>query len=441
MPTVAEWVSGVLYGAALVVALGVPLYAARMRGRAYGVFAGVILAFSLPGALASAARLAPLVGARLAPWLTLAFALGVVVAGLHLAHLVRARLRGPLFRWAVSVPGQAFLAAGFLAGVWWLVSLPLRFALAALGADAILAQLPLLDVVPFAVAAVSVFTSLRPRLERVQLALGGAGPEAVTRVPVTRIRQRWGAPPQPDASGALRLVQIADPHLGPWQPVERLRRSLERLLAEGPDLVLLTGDFLTMEGQGTPGALARALAPLRDAPGRCFAVFGNHDHEAPDEVRAALSANGVDLLVDDARLVATRCGAVQIVGADYARRERRARLHALLARHPRRDDALRMLLLHDPLGFHDLPAGDVDLTLSGHTHGGQIGLLSLGLDWTVLRRSRWPDHGLFARGSSRLYVHRGTGFYGFPLRIGVPGEHSVLEVAGSLPLPAPAAGV
>ncbi len=84
-------------------------------------------------------------------------------------------------------------------------------------------------------------------------------------------------------------------------------------------------------------------------------------------------------------------------------------------------------MLHDPLTFHYVPVGDVDLTLSGHTHGGQLGLVSFGLDWTVLSRSRWPDHGLFAHGSNRLYVHRGTGFYGFPLRVGVPGELSVLE--------------
>jgi hypothetical protein len=223
-------------------------------------------------------------------------------------------------------------------------------------------------------------------------------------------------------------VQIADPHLGPWQSVAALRRRVERLLAHDPDLVLLTGDFLTMEGQGTPGALAEALAPLRRLPGRCFGVLGNHDHESPREVRSALAACGVTLLVDDETTAETGAGRVQLVGADWVGRGCRDHLQALLRRHPRRPGHLRLLLLHDPRGFRFVPKGEVDLTLSGHTHGGQIGLVSVGLDWTVLSRSRWPDHGLFGHGSNRLYVHRGTGFYGFPVRIGVPGELSLLEV-------------
>jgi predicted MPP superfamily phosphohydrolase len=90
--------------------------------------------------------------------------------------------------------------------------------------------------------------------------------------------------------------------------------------------------------------------------------------------------------------------------------------------------------MHSPMGFAHLVPGEVDLVLSGHTHGGQLGLVSFGLDWTVLSRTRWPDHGLFAHGTSRMYVHRGTGFYGFPLRVGVPGEASLLEVSLATPL-------
>ena len=145
-------------------------------------------------------------------------------------------------------------------------------------------------------------------------------------------------------------------------------------------------------------------------------------------VYAFASLKGVRLLIDDEALVETPVGPVQIVGADWYREGRKEKLPALLARFPRRPGHVRLLLLHDPRNFHDVPKGEVDLTLSGHTHGGQIGLVSLGLDWTVLSRSPWPDHGLFGHGKSRLYVHRGTGFYGFPLRIGVPGEASVLEL-------------
>ena len=145
-------------------------------------------------------------------------------------------------------------------------------------------------------------------------------------------------------------------------------------------------------------------------------------------MRSALARRAIRLLVDEEAVARTPAGPVQILGADYVGRGRRAHLEALLDWHPRREGHLRLLMLHDPLGFRFVPDGSVDLTLSGHTHGGQVGLLSFGVDWTVLRRSAWPDHGLFARVANRLYVHRGTGFYGFPLRVGVPGELSVLEL-------------
>jgi predicted MPP superfamily phosphohydrolase len=70
-----------------------------------------------------------------------------------------------------------------------------------------------------------------------------------------------------------------------------------------------------------------------------------------------------------------------------------------------------------------------ELVFAGHTHGGHLGLVSLGLDWTVIGAfAGIPDHGAWARGRDRLYVHRASGHYGFPLRLGVPIEESVLEV-------------
>jgi len=421
MPDLA-WVFQLLV---LATAVGIPLYAWRERGRTYAIFSAVLLALSLPGLVALHVRLS---GWLLAPhakgWLDLAFAAGIAATGLQLAHLVNARLRGPLFRWAVSIPGQTFLAVGTLTWIWLLVLWPIRALLAATLGESASRSLDGLDLLPLLLCVVSIGTSLRLVHDVARVRLGVRGPEALQRVPVERHRR----PPRPLEEPVLRLVQISDPHLGPWQSVRELERTIRRLLAHEPDLVLLTGDFLTMEGRGTPGGLAQALRPLSGYEGRCYAIFGNHDHEDPDLVSTSLSSNGIELLVDEERLLDTPIGALQLLGADYRGRDRKTHLETFLAEHPRRARATRLLMLHDPLAFHHVPAGDVDLTLSGHTHGGQIGLVSMGLDWTVLSESRWPDHGLFARGAGRLYVHRGTGFYGFPLRLGVPGEASLLEV-------------
>ena len=102
---------------------------------------------------------------------------------------------------------------------------------------------------------------------------------------------------------------------------------------------------------------------------------------------------------------------------------------AVCERFPRKEGFLRMIILHDPGAFRHLPPGEGDIVLSGHTHGGQVGLVSFGLPHTfVSALTKIPDHGFWARGRDRLYVHRGTGHYGFPVRVGVPAEESVVFV-------------
>ena len=424
MPALPSWT---LIAAAAAIGIGLPLYAWRSRGRSFAIFSAVLCLIAFPAAVVLGTRLDGLAaryGFAGVGWI---FLYAIVASGVHLSLLVRARMRARVYRYAVSVPGQALMALGAISVPYFALALPVAGALVLAGAPNVAAALRWFDLLPVAIVAASLATSMRLRREVVRVELAGPGghePESVTRLPVERHRR--AAPPLPERP--LRIVQIADPHLGPWQPVHRLRRRVDELVGRDPDLVLLTGDFLTMEGNATPGALAAALEPLKNMQGKCFAIFGNHDHEALDEVRSGLATNGIHLLVDDSVCLDTPAGAVQIVGADYYRKERKERIRALLDEHPRVESHLRLLLLHDPLGFQDVPKGQADLVLSGHTHGGQIGLVSLGLDWTVLTRSRWPDHGLFGHGPNRLYVHRGTGFYGFPLRIGVPGEASVLEL-------------
>ena len=142
-----------------------------------------------------------------------------------------------------------------------------------------------------------------------------------------------------------------------------------------------------------------------------------------------MMACGIRLLVDESVVVETGAGRVQVVGADHRWTARDAHLRELVRAHPRVPDALRLLLLHDPSSFPFVPDGEADLVLSGHTHGGQLGLLSLGLEWTFLSSFEgMPDHGFWGLGQNRLYVHKGTGHYGYPLRLGVPAEESVLRI-------------
>jgi predicted MPP superfamily phosphohydrolase len=336
-----------------------------------------------------------------------------IVTWLHVAvymnflALARPRMRSLVYRVLVSWPAS-FAVAGTLLALPWAV-------LFAAGLS------PWAPWLPYALAAIGLAQSLTTKREEIDLVVG-EWHDAALPIPHPRGDAREERP--------LRIVQISDPHLGPFMSVARLRRIAQRAVDVKADLVLLTGDFLTMESQSDPDLLLRALEPLRAMPGRVFACHGNHDHEAPAVVARAMRENGIKLLVDDSHEIETDAGRVQIVGMDFVWRGRDVHLARVCAEHPRKPGMTRIVLLHDPGAFKHLPEGEGDLVLAGHTHGGQVGLVSLGLSWTFLRLFglKIPDHGFWARGKDRMWVHRGTGHYGFPLRLGVPAEESVLRV-------------
>jgi predicted MPP superfamily phosphohydrolase len=378
--------------------LGVIVSASLLRGRQFATMAGVLLGiYSL-----LAVAMFPAFRAVMPAFVALHVAVYVSFVG-----LARPRMRPLAYRLLVSWPA-AFFVAGTLLALPWGVARAFGFQ-------------PWAPWLPYALGAVGLLQSLVAREEEQDVVIGGATDTA-----------RVAPHPRGDAreERPLRIVQISDPHVGPFMSVARLRRITDRAVARRPDLVLLNGDFLTMESQGDPELLGRALEPLRAMPGRVFACLGNHDHEAPETVAKALAANGITLLVDDAHEVLTDAGPVQIVGMDFTWRERREHLERVCGEHQRKPGMTRIVLLHDPGAFRHLPEGEGDLVLSGHTHGGQVGLVSLGLSWTFLRLfgMRIPDHGFWARGRDRMYVHRGTGHYGFPLRLGVPSEESIIRV-------------
>ncbi len=396
------WVTLVAY--LCVLALG-----ASLRNRFFLVFVGVILGIH---SLSSIALFSVLKRYGLPVEIAVYYAQAATF--IYFTRLARGRASNLAYRVLVSFPASFFSAGVFLA-LPWAVALRLGFE-------------PSVPWLPFAISAFGFLQSVTTRRDRLRIVLDGKDAGPLARFRGGFGRHAFDRAPR-DAGQHLTIVQISDPHLGPFMSVERLARICERAVATAPDLILLTGDFLTIESQYSPEPLTRALVPLRAMRGRVFACFGNHDHECPDLVREALSRNGVHLLVDEAVTVSLPNGKVQLVGADHRWRDREPALSALSARYPREADALRLWLLHDPGAFFAIPEGEADLVLSGHTHGGHVGLLSLGLPHTVVSAAtKMPDHGLWARGRDRLYVHRGTGHYGFPLRVGVPAEESVLEV-------------
>lgn len=373
---------------------------ALSRTRQFAMFVGVLLGIYS----AITVALAPSFRAVLP-----AYAALHVTVYLNFIALSRPRMRPLAYRFLVSWPA-AFFAAGTLLAWPWAIAIAFGFH-------------PWWPWLPYALAGVGMIQSLSTKRSEEDLVIEGPfGARAEALRPHPHGEPRSGRP--------LRIVQISDPHLGPFMSVSRLTRIAERAVQQEPDLVFLTGDFLTMESQGDPQLLSDALAPLRTLSGRVFACHGNHDHEAPGIVAKAMRDNGITLLVDDSREAETAAGPVQIVGMDFTWRDRAAHLARVCAEHPRRPGVTRIVLLHDPGAFKHLPEGEGDLVLSGHTHGGQVGLLSLGSSWTFLRMFgiKIPDHGFWARGTDRMWVHRGTGHYGFPLRLGVPAEESVLRV-------------
>ena len=244
-------------------------------------------------------------------------------------------------------------------------------------------------------------------------------------------------PAWPAALDGLRVGVIADLHAGmPHAGVAAVARAARVLQAEAPDLVCLVGDFLAtgswMTHSVDPLDLARALEALRPPLG-VLAVLGNHDWNVGGKrIGRALADSGVAVLENDARQVAP---GLWVAGVADLRR-RRPDVPWALNDVPA--DAAVLMLSHDPDVFPRVPAR-VALTLSGHTHGGQIAL-------PLVRRPFIPSHfgerfvsGHVEEAGRHLYVTSGVGTAGVPVRFRRPPEVVVLRLrsGGAAGVPPP----
>jgi predicted MPP superfamily phosphohydrolase len=341
------------------------------------------------------------------PARSLALAAIALLAALLVAHPIAERkLPRRAARW-VSWPASLWMGAGF----WLLLLLFASDAAlwiaggAARAADSGATTADTAAVwraaIVLAIAALALAAGLRgglapPRLRREEFAIA-----------------HW-----PSALDGFRIVQISDIHIGPLLGSGFAAELARRVNALAPDLIAVTGDLV----DGSAQRLAGEVAPFGELRARhgVFFVTGNHDHYSGatrwvDVVREL----GMRVLRNERVEIGAPGASFDLAGVDdhhahFAGDGREDLARALAGRDPAR---AAVLLAHDPATFARARHAEIDLQLSGHTHGGQIWPFA----WFVRIATPYVA-GRYRDGRAQLYVSRGTGFWGPPLRLFSPAE-------------------
>ncbi len=264
------------------------------------------------------------------------------------------------------------------------------------------------------VAAAAALVALRqglaaPRVRRIEIPLA-----------------RW-----PLALDGFRIVQISDVHIGPLLDRRFAAEIATRVNALAPDLVAVTGDLV----DGSVARIGDEVEPFGAIRARhgVFFITGNHDfYSGADAWVDRVEQLGWRALRNERVVIGDGAGDFDLAGVDDH--------HGALLGPGQGEDLARaldgreterpvVLLAHDPATFRRASQHGVDLQLSGHTHGGQIWpfryLVRLTVPWVA---------GLYRLGASAVYVSRGTGFWGPPMRLGAPSEISEL-ILRAIPMP------
>ena len=263
------------------------------------------------------------------------------------------------------------------------------------------------------------------------LLLGGAGYGYLVEpgwVVVENVRLKL--PRLSPAFSGIRIAQISDIHMGGWMTRERLQHVVDKTLAEKPELLLLTGDYLLghdfdEQSKQSLQDLTDVLTPLTQSI-PTYGVLGNHDYWTNVRaVRTMLQASGVKELLNSAVTISRGSEKLHLCGVDDVW-EGHVRLKVILSRLP--EDGAAILLAHEP-DFADESAasGRFDLQVSGHTHGGQV-ILPLYGPPVLPHLGRRYSIGLYKVGDMFQYTNRGVGMARLPIRINCPPEITIFTL-------------
>jgi len=250
-------------------------------------------------------------------------------------------------------------------------------------------------------------------------------------------------PNLPGAFAGLRIVHLSDVHSGSFHDKAAVQRGIDKILGLKPDLILFTGDLVNdraVEIEAYKEVFSRLKAPMG-----VYSVLGNHDYgdyyqwSSPEEKKQNLerlkqlqAEMGWRLLLNEHVILDKNGEKIALLGIENWSSKARFPKYGRLNEAYSGTEAVpfKILMSHDPSHWDAevrTKYGDIDLMLAGHTHGMQFGVELPWMKWSPVQYvyERWA--GLYEEGRQKLYVNRGFGFIGYPGRVGILPEITLIE--------------
>ncbi len=241
-------------------------------------------------------------------------------------------------------------------------------------------------------------------------------------------------PDLPDGLIGLKIAHLSDVHVGGFMFFRDLRRLRDSIVSLSPDLLLFTGDMIDHSIEEI-ALFSQIFGRVTGRYGR-FLVMGNHEQwVGGKQAQEAFTAAGFELLENESRVISINGDRLCLVGlSDPAGKEISPdggpNPERAFSRVRQEQSRVTIVMAHQPVVWTTLSPYPADLTLAGHTHGGQIGFFKSG--WNLARLFHRLDIGIFRRVSNgrlqQLFIHGGVGYFGVPVRLGIRPEVVLLTL-------------
>lgn len=258
-------------------------------------------------------------------------------------------------------------------------------------------------------------------------------------------RSRVVLPKLPAAFHGLKIVQISDIHSGSFVSTTPLETAVKMVMAQKPDVIFFTGDLVNDRAEEVEPFI-EVLSKL-SAPLGVFSTLGNHDYgdyvtwptveskqQNLEKLKKIHAQMGWRLLMNEHVALTRGEDSIALIGVEnwggnlnFPKYGNLPKAHAGTENFP-----VKLLLSHDPSHWNQVVKEqykDIDITFAGHTHGFQFGIEIPGFKWSPSQYVYKQWAGLYSQGEQHLYVNRGLGFLGYPGRVGIMPEITVMELA------------